>query len=925
MVESKTCKEGNNLPFTGDACPNASLPAPETKAEPSNLIQAQGSAPRGPRFSKLSDAYLKITSRQVSNDTSLKASNQYDQSTTSSSVIGPASSPVASPRLVKSQNDLQTPSSVSATPSSMNIDRRTSFNSIESFEDLSPKMGRKDSNHLSLSEEIEHELLNLKTKSNDTTGSTIEGILAQYDVCKSNLKVEHCNPREHRVNANLSLSQPPQDSLPELPATGIRTVSMRQSEYDSPIPDSSITDSEHLLDAEAQAYELDEARRGLVPSPLNIAQPRFGIEIRREQRHDACDNRSDPIVYEGTICTNNSLTHQKLQGYKTYLQPPMERDISQNLRYLGGNAEHSIGTFCSSDVGDYVPGQTRPQGRIFSPTRLPKVSGQKPLRQIKVIIGRESETGKNPQDRYINAQNDIKNERPDILSEDGDWVTETTTDAGFGFSNNALSGQPPTKGFKRAGSSIADYSDDANESTVDRFGSRERIIPHPAGDEIYKPRDIQRLNGSKLASLLPRQHDAFLRNANRLLASTTQQGPGQLRPHILSQNTNPYQDIGSRRLVFDFDENAPPKYEFRDSVSDYEPAKASNKSNLGTNYYDTYGSLPSSVSNIEEDCHNATIDVLFDRSADLDSDRNPSNWFCRQSKTHQTPRHSQDKMISIYASDRQGQLEELELQEFAVASSYYDPPSVSSVRSKFNFELLPLDLARHQNKLQRDCGETNETESTKTRLKRKQSSSSINVPTCTLERPTKAFFTSRDLSVNFSTPNWRVHNIGPDDTPTQFSMARPDEIGPNATRRCQQSITMESLDSPSPFGTPSIARRPCNGQKEHHLIPPRSRLRLKPPPSYVAPDDYVSDRANRIRQLSFYTIAVLSILPFVGVLALGGAFKEAFKWATCSEVDRLTARQRRLIKWMLFVESVVYTSTVVTVVVYFVVKSKVQN
>jgi hypothetical protein len=70
---------------------------------------------------------------------------------------------------------------------------------------------------------------------------------------------------------------------------------------------------------------------------------------------------------------------------------------------------------------------------------------------------------------------------------------------------------------------------------------------------------------------------------------------------------------------------------------------------------------------------------------------------------------------------------------------------------------------------------------------------------------------------------------------------------------------------------------------------------------------------------------MFSLLPFVGVLVSSGAFSEALKWATRGEVDRLTARQRRVIKYMLLVEAIVYTAGVAAVVVYFVVKSKVQN
>lgn len=105
----------------------------------------------------------------------------------------------------------------------------------------------------------------------------------------------------------------------------------------------------------------------------------------------------------------------------------------------------------------------------------------------------------------------------------------------------------------------------------------------------------------------------------------------------------------------------------------------------------------------------------------------------------------------------------------------------------------------------------------------------------------------------------------------------------------------------------------------------RPRRQHKPRPGFVAPDDYVSDRADKIREISFYILSFFSILPFVGVLVLSGAFSEALKWATQGEVDRLTARQRRFIKWMLVAECVLYTAGVVAVVVYFVMKSKVQT
>lgn len=63
-------------------------------------------------------------------------------------------------------------------------------------------------------------------------------------------------------------------------------------------------------------------------------------------------------------------------------------------------------------------------------------------------------------------------------------------------------------------------------------------------------------------------------------------------------------------------------------------------------------------------------------------------------------------------------------------------------------------------------------------------------------------------------------------------------------------------------------------------------------------------------------------MPFFGILVLTGAFGEALKWATEGEVDRLTPRQRRFIKWMFLIECIAYTGAIVAVVIFFVVKSR---
>lgn len=206
MAESKACDKGDYFPFTQETRQNVvPLPGPETEATPLTSKPLRSLTPRVQRFSKLSDAYFNITSRQGSTNTVRKASGQSQSSTSTatSDLVAAAPFPVASPRLVKSQDDLQISGSALAMPCSVKRTRRASFGSVDVFEGLSPNMSRND---LSLSKEIESELLSLQVKSQDTTDSTIEGILAQYDVRTSSLEREHEYTREVWLSARYPVS-----------------------------------------------------------------------------------------------------------------------------------------------------------------------------------------------------------------------------------------------------------------------------------------------------------------------------------------------------------------------------------------------------------------------------------------------------------------------------------------------------------------------------------------------------------------------------------------------------------------------------------------------------------------------------------------------------------------------------------------------
>lgn len=549
---------------------------------------------------------------------------------------------------------------------------------------------------------------------------------------------------------------------------------MRHSEYDSPAPDSSISDSQHLLDAEAHSDEFKQARQALVPLPLNVSEHHQDTQASQGKRYKGTDHAADSnTIDQAEAQTDNSRTGQEARDCREYLQPRLEREISQKLKHISGNVEKSESTSHSSDLKDDFPiRRARPKGAKHGQLGNPTTgTGHIQFRDIKVILGSKSlDTVEDHQKRH-SAQVDDKSGDHDKGSDVGDWVTEATSDSGL----DTIPGAQPTGDFKRAGSSIADYSDDGHEGTVetvDTYGSRERIIRYSEGSKKDESSNFRYPKESRLAALVPRLQNGPLDTTDRRWASTTQQEPAQFRPQDLRKNTNPYRQLGSgrsetfQRLAFNFNKDCPPRFEFRDSISEYEPAAASTKANCGTHEYNTRDSLPYPAPEVKDE-------ATANHSADSNNPPGLSNGVHHYDDSCQTPCRSQDTKPSIYAADRQKQLEE---QEFAVASSYYqppsceppscepesyelqsfEPPSIGSVKSKFDFELVPLTLAQEKNKQQRDSGEADKTETAGVRINRKRGRSSFDLTTSPLEPPPRTI--CRELSTTFTAPDYGTHD-----------------------------------------------------------------------------------------------------------------------------------------------------------------------
>ncbi|KAI2640930.1 hypothetical protein GGS21DRAFT_547286 [Xylaria nigripes] len=946
MSKNKACSEGDDFPFPREASPaetpmpepavakpepevskpghNAPRPLPEPTKQHTVPGPMLGWAPRGQRFSKLSDAYLNITVRG--------SNNPFRQGTDhlcppTSGEDGQELSPVASSGLLGSQDDLHIPSPSSAEQSIMRRRRSASFSSIHVIEKMPRITDKGDISTSSIDQHIEHELEILENRAHDTSESTIGDILAQYDGRTASVNDEQGNIQDYRTKTNPFISQPPQELLPADPPTDAQHACdsvVYRSEIESPVANTSVTDSQHLLDVDAQDRELEAARRAVVPLPLHVTHSHHGTDVAQDQ-HYAESNAPNPfVVIELDDSADRAFTHPETQGYKTYLDPPVQRDISRLLRQAGGRRQRDSHSLDRSNKNDNAKSKHALPEQHFTQSTLRTVSTEdRRIRNIKVVIGQDNHD-QDSHNEDSNAENDHV-----MASDDADWVTEGTSDCGFALSTDGAAQPRQSMGYKKAGSSLADYSDDGQATTFERFGSRDQILQPPAKDH-YVSYDIKQSKDSKFSILLPRKRDASTANAGRRIGRVSNRDSHQFRPQLLARNGNPYHEIGSNklerpgRLVFNFDQNAPPRYQFRDSVSEYETAAASMKANYGTQKSDTENYLPRPVSRLSDlsnynQQRTQSIGAQFDQSNNLEGDQISSEFY-QESNPFSTPNahanQESDMSFSIYAAERRRQRQEFQQREFAQAFSYCDPPSTSSVRSKFDFELLPLNVAQKINREQRDNGQTNEAETGLSRMKRWRSFPSTDVASSPIEPPSPAFFTDRDLSINFSPTNLDVDSS--DVERGYYSSTR------NRRRRTRSWLGYPN-DTASSFGTPTVQRYP--GQHDHGPAPtPGEHRRLhRRRPGFIAPDDYVSDRADRIRRYCFFIIIILSVLPFFGILALSGAFSEALKWATQGEVDHLTRSQRRFLKWQLGIEALVYTACAIAVVVFFGSKASYNN
>ncbi|KAI0008145.1 hypothetical protein F4779DRAFT_463598 [Xylariaceae sp. FL0662B] len=779
------------------------------------------------------------------------------------------------------------------------------------------------------------------------------------------------NMDQHRLQATSSPSKPPQNS-PGAPQGQQRSVSPQvPNEGSSAFYASTVSDSQHLLDADAQADELRLVRQPLFPSPLRISSKQ-GLKGSELRRHEELFGDAGSSIVDGTNDSNDDPFKYDGGHYQAFLRPTKERDLSQALRRMSRVGPPSEGTLVSPEASPNEKTGTkrstskpssrnntttsrrkRPEGKVFdSSAAMSMPTSEKQVRDIKVVInprprldldeGVEHDRAKESKKRDVPA-NDTYKTLPKDFASDGDWVTEATSEAGFGEGP-----VPRAQLAKATGSSIADFSDDEHIDIHGHFGSHDHILQHPVGQAQPESYELRNLKDTKQPIFLPKTRanrpTAFPENSIRLYSSNGNENDksGQSRPPLLRKWSNPFTKGGKDRrggtggqFGYKIERNGPSKYDFRDSASEYTPAMPSNQATCGTVNAGTYGTLPHAAS--ETTCDDELLNGHG--HIDLPNDKPPNSQPGKLDSSREfqaTPRIGYERRLVDEAYPiRYNKYRPRPLDKdiaIAVPCSYNGEPL--SATSKFEFELLPLDQAQLKYKQQRESGETDETEDARVRYKRAKSnassrgfsaSSPIDPPLPTHARDG---FLGPNLSSNFTPPHWHSLRYALQDSPTPFAATSQGMFSPTPNpSRSFKDRSSPLTPTPTYTATPATVKGKWFGREQARLLPERQTSRRNGTDrtvlhNRIAAERCISYKAHSRLKLWFYAMATLSILPFFAILVLTGVFNDSLAWFTRGEVYQLTSRQRKIIKYMFLVECVVYTSCIAAIIVYFVLKSK---
>lgn len=770
---------------------------------PSAADSARNAANRGLIFSDLGEAHRKITARQASGGTlSNKGPHESNSSRDNSQKT-----------LSTLTSDRQPAGVATAGPQNAGLSKYdTPIAPYISATSEPPKFVMPSSKEepKTLANVLEQKVTEPKAVEpfNDS-GNTVERILDQYaaypidrpdDSSRQQGIATRCGFRgeqtyrrgtkHSRFQADSLLRNPPQGGLPSTPrhrrsrsATGLRECSPSSG-------DLTVSDSQHLLNPDAQADQLQQVRQPFFPSPLHLPLKRNAKKPELLNNDDFFDATESSFDNTSNGSNNDPFRYDR-HRYQPVLRPTKERDVSRALKRASKVGGCSEATIVTPEGSPYVSREPMPDipSRYASSAKHGKrpeirypIHSESQARDIRVVINdklkKSAQEDFEPQKvsglthENIKANNQQHNLTQDDSTADGDWVTEVTTnpDRSYVTTNPDRSYAEPAEyqnTFKATGSSVANYSDTSEGKWTGMLDSCRRALQHPAGrtpTEGYELRDLKDTNQS---ILLPKTRPvgigAFPDNSNRVLPANAKdrRGHRQLRQPPLSRAlANPFGNNYHRadlegNFSFNLGRNGPSKYDFRDSLSEYSAAvprdQTSHLQLSGT--HDTlagaglYKEYPhGNTQRVERGLPSAdyqpqapgsprgVYDTLYENKTRLVDEDYPARY---------------DRWWNGQEGDRIGS---------AAQSSFSGAPT--SIKSKFTFDLIPLEEAQIRNKIQRESGEVDGTETGNVRYEYPTN----DLPGRPLPEPPKPIYARRgreapQIATNFSPLSRRSYGV----------------------------------------------------------------------------------------------------------------------------------------------------------------------
>ncbi|KAI1103431.1 hypothetical protein F4804DRAFT_310069 [Jackrogersella minutella] len=479
------------------------------------------------------------------------------------------------------------------------------------------------------------------------------------------------------------VGSPPSDGLPESPEVNMirrHRRSMSLQDLSSPLASSSVSDSQRLLDPDVLALSLRRARRPTFPSSQKLPRQQNQTQYSSDE-FIGVPSLDDSDVNYSNYHSMHSNPHDQVR-----LQPSREKNVSRALRHVSNAGEASQATFVTSDGSPIA--LKGPASPIPSDVAYANLQKLHPVRDIKVNIG-----GGTHHDNGWEKANETRDQLgPRDSTGDGDWVTELTSDV----DQSSIYDQ---SGFPQQ----AVYQPEHNEAKPSGgFVSRFRVLQHPGKKVEPESYELRTLKDTKQQVFLPRTQaggmGAYPENSTR----------NPFPRHSSRKLSNPFSRIDSYRRLDDngsfnvkINREFPDHLRFRDSTaSEYSAVKLGRKraSTLQPMSFYRVSEDAEPEGFCEEVSSSKEVQVSPQKPRLVDQDypnRRSLGWWRSGKK-------------------RASRLPQL--------PSFNGEPITA--QSKFPFELIPLDEAQRKNKLERESGETDETEPAAIRYQRAMSASS---------------------------------------------------------------------------------------------------------------------------------------------------------------------------------------------------------